>query len=282
MEWLSLCSLIFTTIFTLSLLIDLYYPSEWSTKSAVITYSLSKIISYNFFLERLFFIFNHARENKIDVFRLCKVVMLRIFTVIWPFLFSIIFIIAGSNTYPANSGETYVESVSIVDGLIMMIGDLCVNLTISILFSRRLLFLIESQNRNRYKIKYTLLKRCLILNIIAIISTQLTFIAIVCFGLVPMFASLDVAISSWCMLLSFTHYDTIYRVTFGAVHNWIGLRCLLCYTCYCCYCCRLQSVQNRDVARTNIEEKSTEIAEIQEIFNYITLTSADIGCGANN
>ena len=50
---------------------------------------------------------------------------------------------------------------------------------------------------------------------------------------------------------------------------------LLWLICYTSYCCRLQSVQNRDVTRTNIKENSIDIAEIQEIVHYTTLTSTD-------
>ena len=176
----------------------------------------------------------------------------RIFT-LWPMFVSLFFLVGlpnfslhGSRRSPA--------------GTVMLIGDLCVSLTISILFSRRLLS-IESNTNNK---KYTLLKRCLLLNIIAIISTQLTFVLIPTLGFASLWLSLDAAINSWCILLSFTEYNKIYWKVFGKLHNCIGHKCLLCYTCYCCGCYKIEgeisdsrSLRNRGTEKTITSSTTT-------------------------
>ena len=250
-EWISLFAISISSIVIFFHIIVEYYQYLPIVTATFFVYILHKIILYNFFLERLFLIFNDT-DLRANQFKSCQTFILRSVTFIWPFLLIVLFLIMPP--YRNGSDGVQVQALQhLIMAFIMIVGDLSVSLTISILFSRRLL-LIESSSNNS---QHTLLKRCLILSVFSIIILLFHFLLTIILGLGKLWTVLDVTMNSWCILLSFTEYDKIYWKVFGKLHNCIGHKCLLCYTCYCCSCYKIEdgisdskSMRKRDIDQT--------------------------------
>ena len=166
--------------------------------------------------------------------------------------------------------------------LIIIVGDLSVSLTISILFSRRLL-LIESSSNNS---QHTLLKRCLILSVFSIIILLFHVSLTIILGLVTLWTVLDVTMNSWCILLSFTEYNKIYWKVFGKLHSYIGQKCLLCYTCYCYTIfepqCEHYTIDSERTITTKESQNSIEMTAISSNGNQGTITSFELRSNTSN
>ena len=265
-EWISLFTLLTILIFSCSILCILYPFNSTQTACiyivtfSTIAYSLSKLSLYNFFLERLFIITNKA-SIQTDTFSTRNIKIWRIALYLWALFISSLFITFGHNAYfSQNQQFCFSKYPPFVLGIVSL-GDLIISLSISILLCRALLFAIH-QNCGDQQIQneYILLKKFVLLSVIAVITTQLSLIVTIVLSFGTLWTSLDSVINVWCILLSFGHsqkLNKVYNAICGRMHACFGWnQCLLCFACNC-WCAVVQVPRTRTIhSESNVIEET--------------------------
>ena len=295
-EWLSAFSLL--TIFMISISVIFMLNPIHSTSIcciyivtfSTIAYASSKWAIYNFFLERLFIVNN---KSSIGSFSSIQKQLWRIFLCFW-FVCQLCFcLIFGQNSeFSTNQKICHSKFPPFVLGIVSL-GDLIISLTISILLCRALLIRIHQNCEHTLKNEYILLKKFVLLSVIAVGTSQLSLMMTVICSFGSLWLSLDSAINAWCILLTFGHNKRLERVYNGICGRCHGCcawnHCLLCFACNCC--CSVVKITDKPDAekKTNAGSKSKEnagtvvssinadgIVSTAAHSNIITLTQMDI------
>merc|ERR1711902_160910 len=109
---------------------------------------------------------------------------------------------------------------------------------ISILFSRRLLFLNlyvkSNENVSKDDILWGILVKSTMLTFIALITTETSLILMMVLGVSTIWISIDCMVNCWCIMLMFAVHKPLYFKMCGRLEPLISNKCLLCYSCHCC------------------------------------------------
>ena len=216
-----------------------------------ISYSWCKLSAYYFFLCRSVLIFNHPSSSDAIQLNTKHIIAFKLFILFYAVFICIVFISIGWNAYYDHNLRRCLPQVPMATPAVLSTFDLLISVTLCILLARRLMMVQSTSITNERDIKkYNLLKRCLVLTLGAVISTQSSIIVMASSEPAAAWSVTDIAINSWCILLSFSDHNRLYFKICGPFHRCIGrvARCLACSMC-----CAIDGVR-----RGNIPERSDE------------------------
>eukprot|EP01084_Bolivina_argentea_P063695 116246_1 len=205
--------LIWTALFTLSLI-----PLDhcgWIIKFAMILFQCSKVSMYSLFLERLFSVFKNCTLTFTNTQMFLSRSLLAtylIFTVCIIYIFGDGEFMEEVNIAPCRANYPFWVN------LISVLGDLLICTTLSISFSRRLILLSMTQEKQeslelsdhesmknlfdkRGDPLLEILSKSTLLSFIALFTTEICLVLIGIIGYPAIWISVDAIINGWCVIL---------------------------------------------------------------------------------
>ena len=233
-------------------------------KLTVFLYGFNKVIIYSVLIERLFVVFRDSHYS----FRRSTILMIRTLILLVFVLLSAATNILSGSKFDSSTGRCIWDPPKWI--FLMVAASLAViEVTISIMFSRRLLLLNMNKSSHsslsRISISYTtnhnqrdsqsmpsaprlrgkdsidtmdttwtVLLKASILTFIALSSMFLSLLLGFLVEFTGFWAAIDSMVCSWMVMLMFSKHGRIYSLCCGRLEPCVSRRCLYLYTCHCC------------------------------------------------
>eukprot|EP01084_Bolivina_argentea_P021824 40569_1 len=246
-EWISIFILFVALLFPISFSVKYtHFTSDIVCNIIFIivmcSYSLSKLAFYCFLLERLFLVIEFKRY---------KVILSRVVIISWTISSTCLLCVSGGGYYDVIIGSCRPKFpvYIVMNGFL---SDLIISIVILIVLSRKIKTFYFRQDVQISG----LLKKCTLLSLIGIITTQLTMLISLIIGIGGIWFSLDIAINNWCMILTFHVNALLYSKICGYLDSCVGNKCLSCFSCNCC-CCRIKNEKKKEMLDVNIKNETT-------------------------
>eukprot|EP01083_Nonionella_stella_P100306 282713_1 len=126
------------------------------------------------------------------------------------------------------------------------LNNIIISCSIMSVLSRKLLLVhLKTEGKSESNDELVVvIRKSVILSLLAIISTQCSMALSVVVGINLMWISLDMMINAWCIMLMFSFHNRIYSFCCDCVSNQVSIGCIACCSCDCF--CKVLSMNDLD------------------------------------